>query len=655
MDKNFLSRAIQWLGSLKLAVLLLMALATVIAVATVLEADHGRSYAQWHVYHSRWFVALLVLLGVNIFSAAVSRWPWKRHQTGFVVTHGGLLVLLAGSVQTFLGGVDGQVTLAEGESASKITIPQQSQITAIWQGRPEESPYHFTFEAGPSDWREGTQLDLGEVDGISARVLRYYGQASAKEDWLADATGTGGPVVKFKIEGPHGSGGEEHLLVDQDFGDEIFAGPIRLQLRRASSQAMLDDFLKPPTDNLGKKGLLLAYYKDRVKHIAVDENLGKKVFLDDTGTAVEIVEYMANAKPDMHHRFHSAGEEPRNPLLELRVHEPAKKSLRQLAFAKSPLLNLDPIYGQTCPVKFHYLHPAVKSETAIEVLQTGDGELYCRVFADLQLLPKGKVKVGTRIPMPGQFVFSLVEHLPHARQKIIFEPQPAPANQKDKSEAAAEIEITAAGVTQTLWLQRNHPILGTRTMVTPKGILGVRFGHAEAPLGFSLKLVEFRKGVNPGGVGNAAFSSVVRLVDKDQGIDEERVISMNEPLTYNRLTFYQSGFNEAGHGIKTSTFSAGRDPGRALKYGGCLLICLGIATMFYMRAYFFKRAQPQRKEGEVLGRENTPSAREIPLQPSDPSPAPEMVFSGPQEAEEATVAVGELVANGGNALGGGSI
>src|SRR6516165_10170130 len=120
---------VHWLGSLKLAVLLLLTLGAVIAVATVLEAEHGRAYAQWYVYHSRWFVVLLVLLGINIFSAALSRWPWKPHHTGFVVTHAGLLVLLAGSVQSFVGGGEGQVTLAEAESTAKMIVPHQSQIT----------------------------------------------------------------------------------------------------------------------------------------------------------------------------------------------------------------------------------------------------------------------------------------------------------------------------------------------------------------------------------------------------------------------------------------------------------------------------------------------------------------------------------------------
>jgi hypothetical protein len=39
-----------------------------------------------------------------------------------------------------------------------------------------------------------------------------------------------------------------------------------------------------------------------------------------------------------------------------------------------------------------------------------------------------------------------------------------------------------------------------------------------------------------------------------------------------------------------SVLTVNYDPGRGLKYFGCLLIVAGIATMFYMRAYFFRPA-----------------------------------------------------------------
>ena len=69
---------------------------------------------EWYVYDSPWFLGLLAMLGVTILAAALVRFPWRKHQLGFVVTHAGLLVLLAGSMQTFLAGIEGQVSLQEG-------------------------------------------------------------------------------------------------------------------------------------------------------------------------------------------------------------------------------------------------------------------------------------------------------------------------------------------------------------------------------------------------------------------------------------------------------------------------------------------------------------------------------------------------------------
>lgn len=575
------------LGSLKLAVVLLPTLAAIIAAATILEAKYSRAHAQWFVYSATWFVILLAILGINIFCAAAIRWPWKRHQIGFVITHAGLLVLLAGAIQTFVGGIEGSVTLLEGETTSSMMIPNRTQVDARWIDRPKEPPYLFSFEGGPVAWRKGTTLSLGDVDDVKARVLNYIPHAEAVSDWIEDKSETGGPYVRFSIAGPH-SGAIEHFLSDQEFGDEILVGPVRLHLERAASDRMLEDFLNPPIED-GEKGTLAIFYKDHYERISVDGNVGRKIELGETGVSVEIVEYFANAKPDAHSRFTSRGDEPANPMVELRVHLPEQPPWRQLAFAKSPLLNLNTVHGHACPVAFRYYHRGMKPMTAIEMMQTSDGKLHCRAYVGGEYTPVGEVKAGHRVELPSKFTFAVTRYLPHARWKVTFEPAEAGPEQKNKPEAAAEVEIQTAGVTQSVWLQRNHAGLGTRSILTSQGQLQVRLGYAQQPLDFDLKLVNFKREMNPGKTGNAAFSSVVRVMDQDADLNEEREISMNEPLTHKRLTFYQSGFRDAGHGMEASTFSVAYDPGRFLKYAGSLMICLGIATMFYMRAYFFKQ------------------------------------------------------------------
>ncbi|MBI3468440.1 MAG: cytochrome c biogenesis protein ResB [Planctomycetes bacterium] len=599
---------LQFLASLKLAVSLMVVLAAVLAVATLLEAEHGMAYAHWYVYKSAWFSALLGLLGVNIFCAAAVRFPWKRHQTGFVITHAGLLVLLAGSIQSFLGGIEGQLSFVEGEVSDKLTLPERSQITAVWEGRNDEPPYLFGFDGGPVDWQAGRALSLGDIDGVSARILRFYRHARPVVRWTTDGP-HGGPLVKIQVKGPDGKVVAEPSLSDQQFGDALLMGPIRVQLQRAAYDTMLADFLDPALPDASNDGLLLAYYREGVSRIPVKENVGNKVAIGETGAQVEIVEYLRNARPEGMGRFVNKGDQPGNPFVELRVYLPGEKEpLRQIAFAKDPLLNLDGVFAHDCPVKFRFYHPAADPTAAVEFLQTRDGKLYGRVFHEGRVKPHGIVSVGNSFTLAMNFSVSVVQYSPRARSELAFEPAVA-AKGGPSPEPAALVEIAAGGAAQQVWLQRNDLHNGTRKLDTPLGPMILHYGHGQVPLEFSLKLEDFRRDVNPGRAGDAAFASVVRIIDERGGQDKTRRVTMNEPLTHRRFTFYQSGFNQGGHGKQASVLSVAYDPGRPLKYTGSLMICLGIAVMFYMRAYFFKRARGRPISGTPVTADGLAAAR----------------------------------------------
>jgi hypothetical protein len=94
-------------------VVLLSLFAICLAGATVLEAHYGAAVARDLVYRTWWFALLLVLLAVNVVGAALKKYPWKRQQTGFLITHAGLLLLLFGGLMTALGGVEGQMVLID--------------------------------------------------------------------------------------------------------------------------------------------------------------------------------------------------------------------------------------------------------------------------------------------------------------------------------------------------------------------------------------------------------------------------------------------------------------------------------------------------------------------------------------------------------------
>ncbi len=583
--RDLKSGVIHSLGSLKLAVLLIVAVAAVLAWATFLEASKGREYAQWHVYGSRWFTGLLGLLGANILAATLVRFPWKRSQTGFVITHVGLLVLLAGSIQTFVGGLDGQLSFAEGDAEDTILLGHRSRIRILGHGPEGRLVTDLSFNPGPSDWPPDATIDFGEADGVGLKILRFYRHARREVDWVADDSPGARPALRFALTGPDGRPVGQDWLVGSPLGSEANLGPARLRLMAASADTMLQDFCEPPACATQGAGILSMHHDGKMYRVEVQENLGRKVPVGQGPIQVEIVKYLPNAKPSGSGEFTSRGDEPKEPMLELRVHLPdAKESVRKIVFANAPLLDVNSVHGRPCPVKFWYHHPATPVPSGVDFLETSDGRLHCRVGIDGRFEPRGEVDQGGEVEVSGGSKVAVLEFLPKARREVSFRPVELAPGESGGPEAAVLVEVAIGEATEQFWLQRNNPESGLKRIPTAAGPVRVAFEYERLPLDFSLKLIDFRRGLNPGRMGDASFASSVQLVDKAREVDEPHEISMNEPLVYGRYTFYQAGFDQLDDGREVSRLTVAYDPGRTLKYLGSLMICAGTFVMFFLRA-----------------------------------------------------------------------
>lgn len=560
---------------------LFVAAAIATFVGVLLQSYYGRAFSHWYVFRTVWFVGLFMLLEASLACAMCLRWPWRRRQTGMLITHAGALLVIAGFVLRLWSGVDGQITLTEGESTDQATRVDRCRISASWPDRPHEKPYVFTFESGPGDWNARSQLDLGVVDGMRARVLRYYQHAEVVETWRADERNVGGPLVRFQLNGPDGER-VEHLLTDQDFGAELFVGSVALRLQRTGSEAMLTDFLNPPVHTLSEHGLLTMYYEDDVQRVAIGEHIGKSVPLGQSGVNVEIVHYLADAKLDRSGKFQPLKSEPRNPLVELLVHMPRENEpYRQVAFAKSPLLNFDGVYDRICPVKFVYEHPHIKPDTAVELLQDRQGKLFGRVMSDGKCRAKGEVSTGSRLDVSTGSTFCVTEYLPHARRGISFQPAKATGNASRPAPPATEIELSVAETTERIWLQRDVLQFRRQEMVTPEGRLLVEFDGAQLPLGFALELVDFIGESNRN--RHASPPSVIRLIDTSARVDQQRQVSRSAPLKHNGFIVYPWGAEDTGHGRQAAIFRVVHDPGSLLRRIGIWLVLLGVAIALLLK------------------------------------------------------------------------
>src|SRR5438132_14079559 len=86
----------EFFASLKLAVVLLAVLIIGAIVGTLYESTFDAKVARAYVYGAPWFNAWLVLLGLNLTASALSRWPWKKYHSAFLITHLGIITLLLG-------------------------------------------------------------------------------------------------------------------------------------------------------------------------------------------------------------------------------------------------------------------------------------------------------------------------------------------------------------------------------------------------------------------------------------------------------------------------------------------------------------------------------------------------------------------------------
>lgn len=124
-------------GSLWLAVLLLVLLATAMACATVYESTRGTEYALARFYKSWWFIGLEGLLALNSLAAILARLPLSVRQFGFLLTHLSILVVLAGAFITWKWSIDGQVALQNGETTETMLLNRDTLLfenTADGQG-----------------------------------------------------------------------------------------------------------------------------------------------------------------------------------------------------------------------------------------------------------------------------------------------------------------------------------------------------------------------------------------------------------------------------------------------------------------------------------------------------------------------------------------
>ena len=371
----------RFLASLKLAVISLGTLAATLAYATFFESWYGTGAAQEYIYRSAGFAVLLAFLGMNILCAALIRYPWKKRQTGFVITHAGLLIVLAGSYYSVRTADEGQVGMLEGDVKQEL-VRIDYPVIRVWELDPHTQrrirEIDLPFHPGSFAWGSGkprspglaarlvaaATLGLAGSSPATAEVLSQPGDpfrfvvtehlpasAPAREH-VADPEGSPMARIRLRFRAP-AMPQEQDAFPTEDHQwfttEKKFHRVVRAPMRGAPALVtfsdvdrpeLVDDFLKPAM-SAGKEGVARFRYADRSGRTRVFDwplagQAGQSVVLPESDLRVtlsEVLEFPTETRG----LDRILGEDP-IPIAMFKIQRGTAEAVTHMALANLPMV-----------------------------------------------------------------------------------------------------------------------------------------------------------------------------------------------------------------------------------------------------------------------------------------------------------------------------
>jgi hypothetical protein len=593
---NIPKRLIKFLSSVKLAVPLMLVIIGVIAYGTIVESNYNADMAKIKVYQTRWFNGLMILLWLNIFFAALSRWPWKLRHFGFLVTHLGLLTLLAGGMITGLYGTDGTLRVMENEESSIVVLPD-----LVFGIAPAQSPTFSYYPIRRSDHpQHAAQFsDINQVLSTILKIEQYLPFTESKTSLASSAQRGDGPLaIEFNIKSQFF---DVNQTLDTTTQQSVTMGPALFVLRETK-----------PLENSGKKLTLSQSPDQRVqadarwlivkdkttgtelKRVPITaKQIGATISVNKVAIKVTQIFQKATVGPK---GLEENSEGASNPALEINISQ-GEVTARDVIFTKYPGFSLN--QKNDFNLSFEYQAKLLQDTSIIQRDPSTQASGSSNQVA-FEFDRKNPEQVKLILAKNGEQVLNQVANLNEAistpwmgiqvtlkgvywnpEKKLEVRPLVPPLKEPFLPPSALLITPALSAPSDQTWLVEGEE----RSLYANDRNYTVYYGRKIEQLPFKIKLGSFRKIDYPGTTMAKSFESTVKVSD----ITLEQTISMNEPLEHQGYTVYQSSYEELPGGHYASIFSINRDPGRQLKYWGSLILCLGIIIFTLMRSRWYQR------------------------------------------------------------------
>jgi hypothetical protein len=579
---SFLWKLIHMLGSLQLALILLGTIAIAIAVATFYESSFNAKIAQAYIYKAPWFIFWLGILCINLFAVTLTRWPWEKKHTGFIITHYGIITLLIGAVIGSRMGFEGNVTLHE-EAASPVTRITTSKSILQVESPADGAMYVKPFDAEllrPSEDRPKTLAVPGSdlvivTDAYSSNLVSNptlfpSESVNARSGIVLNLKSS---MAKQSVNLPlvlRADGGME----EDFFGLATIAYLPELVDRSAKlvteTQMVFANYAPViQAESAERTGVNVELSKDGTKitlhgaegtsaTYSTSEVLGKT--LQVGAASVRIENYwpdfkMENGLP------RSISNEPNNPALIARVNGPAQPTESETSPASDkPILELAPNSDATS-VRYQLSRRGI-------------------AYATGQLRPGETIQLGW-----ADWTADLASILPKA--ELVDQPEPGGEGVEGIPGFRAWLRAPDGTEGPKRWVESGS----IPNLTLGNTIVRIGYGLELKPIPFSIRLKNFEVPRFEGTETPANFIATVEFKDRETGATKEDVAKMNKPASwpgglFAQITGLNYKFSQAEWNPKDlgeTTLQVLYDPGWLLKWFGSLAICIGIFIMFYLR------------------------------------------------------------------------
>lgn len=564
------------LGSLQLAILLLAGLVVILLAGTLVESRYDQKTAHELVYGTGWFICFLGLLAANVFFAAVKKWPWRRHQTGFLITHIGLLMLVTSGLVSSLTGSHGLMLLVDSAEfadplavqTSNRVVNRRQDVVVVIDGDDEQA---IAVSPGPFSWQVSGQA--------SQHANSSHATPASQASW-------GGMAWDGEPPSIDGSDDSSVDSVTQRWEHPWWVKALWWLSNPVPRSVMLP-FERNVTVEIVGYAAQSTQVPFRPAPVADRSTSGGNSAVPGMTAAVQL-EFSSPATGTLPELWSSHDER-----------------YRRVPVGPAMVEFLGVGLGQES--KEHFLQQDAPTRdlpdsgrAMLQVASSDEGQFLYRSFVRHPTEGWRWEKSGTcargdtiKIWSGMQWRFRVKQWLPKAMAGPFIRPLDRGLLGDDAAAPPALHCIVRRGSDQQDVVIRRSD---RQTVTTEVGGRTLRIGYRpqSLELDFAVMLLRAEQTTDPGTAMPASQSSHVMVVDPS--VSKEPiygVISMNEPMSHGGFSFYQSSLQIAGKDaqgkpVRRSALVVTRDPGIRLKYAGAMMVGLGIACMFYMRAYFFK-------------------------------------------------------------------